>query len=189
MLKEDWAIVLDYLPAGYADSFKKEPIVQALGESYFTLLELIPRPDAQMRSHERIYIGIDKRDKIQFIKGRLLYERLTTSAKNELQSVVEEMVKASEAKYVTFFNKAGAITVRQHSLELLPSIGKKHMWDLINEREKKPFESFQDIRDRIKLMPDPVRVITERIMEELEGKAKYFIFIRPPAPERTDRRY
>lgn len=187
MLKEDWVILLDYLPAGYADSFKKEPIAQALGEGYFTLLELIPRAGVQLRSHQRVYIGADKRDEIQFIKGRLLYDRLTNSAKNELPSVVEQVVKANEAKYVNFFNKAGAITVRQHSLELLPSIGKKHMWDIVNEREKKPFESFQDIRDRIKLMPDPMRVITERILEELQGKSKYFIFIRPPALEREER--
>jgi putative nucleotide binding protein len=57
------------------------------------------------------------------------------------------------------------------------------MWDIINQREKKPFENFKDISTRINLMPDPIRVITERIIEELQGKSKYHLFIRPPRSE------
>jgi putative nucleotide binding protein len=183
MFREDYAIVLDYLPRGYADGFRKEPVAQALGETYFSLLELVPRENTNLLLRERIYIGADKREKIQFIRGRLPYERLTVTGRNELNFIVEELVKRNEAKYIEFFNKAGPISVRQHSLELLPNIGKKHMWDIINQREKKPFENFKDVAARINLMPDPVRVITERIIEELQGESKYHLFIRPPRSE------
>ena len=183
MFREDYAIVLDYLPRGYADSFRKEPVAQALGETYFSLLELVPRENTALQLRERIYIGPDKREKIQFIRGRLPYERLTVTGRSELNFIVEELVKRNEAKYIEFFNKAGPISVRQHSLELLPNIGKKHMWDIINQREKKPFENFKDVAARINLMPDPVRVITERILEELQGESKYHLFIRPPRSE------
>jgi putative nucleotide binding protein len=183
MFREDYAIVLDYLPKGYADSFRKEPVAQALGENYFSLLELVPRENTSLLLRERVYIGADKREKVQFIRGRLLYARLTVTGRNELRAIVEELVKTNEQKYVEFFNKAGPISVRQHSLELLPNIGKKHMWDIINQREKKPFENFKDIAARINLMPDPARVITERILQELEGDSKYHIFIRPPRSE------
>lgn len=182
MFREEYAIILDYLPGGYAGSYKQEPVAQALGESFFSLLELVPRENTTLVSRERVYIGADKREKIQFIKGRLTYDRLTITGRSEISSVVEDLVRKNEAKYVNFFNKAGPVTVRQHTLELLPNIGKKHMWDLINEREKKPFESFKNICDRVNLMPDPARVITERIIEELEGRSKYYLFTRPPAP-------
>jgi putative nucleotide binding protein len=177
MVKEEYVIVLDYLSQGYAASFKKQPVAQAVGEEFFSLLELIPRQPLMLR--ERVYIGPDKREKIQSIRGRMSYENLTMGAKNELPGVISEIVKKNEKKYVEFFNKTGPITMRQHSLELLPNIGKKHMWDIINEREKKPFESFEDISSRVKLMPDPVRVISERILEELKGKAKFNLFVRP----------
>lgn len=183
MFREDYAIVLDYLPRGYADSFRKEPVAQAIGETYFSLLELVPREDMGLQLRERIYIGPDKREKIQFIRGRLDYNKLTVTGRNELSFIVEELIKRNEAKYIEFFNKAGPISVRQHSLELLPNIGKKHMWDIINQREKKPFESFKDVAARINLMPDPVRVIRERIIEELQGQSKYHLFIRPPRSE------
>jgi putative nucleotide binding protein len=188
-MKENFAIVLDYLPRGYATSFKKEPIAQTIGEEHFSLLELVVRDDIKIELREKIYIGPDKRDKVQYIKGRLTFDRLTATARNELKSLLDEIVKADEARYVEFFNKAGPISVRTHSLELLPNIGKKHMMDMLDERDKKPFESFKEITERIKLMPDPHRVIIERIMEELQGDSKYYIFVKAPPREFEGERY
>jgi len=64
-----------------------------------------------------------------------------------------------------------------HALELLPGIGKKSMWHIIDTREKKPFESFSDIQARAGI-PDPVKTIVRRIVEEVTGESKYRLFIR-----------
>jgi putative nucleotide binding protein len=32
-----------------------------------------------------------------------------------------------------------------HSLEILPGHGKKHMWEILDEREIEPFNSFDDL--------------------------------------------
>jgi len=178
-LREEYAFVLDYLPTGYPTSFERKPIIQALGEKYFSLLELVPRQGVKVSLSEKVYIGPEKRDKILFIKGRLAFSKLTGTAKNELRELLEKLVSEREKEFVEFFNKAGPITIRQHSLELLPGIGKKHMQDILEEREKKPFESFKDISERVKLLPDPKKVIVERIMEELEGNTKYYLFVKP----------
>ncbi|MBS3060697.1 MAG: DUF655 domain-containing protein [DPANN group archaeon] len=183
MFKENSAIILDFLPTGYASGFKKEPVAQAIGEDFLTLLELTPKPNVSFSLREKVYIGKDERDKVQFIKGRITFDKLTATARNELEAYVKDRVQEQEAKYVEFFNKAGPITVRQHSLELLPNIGKKHMWDIINARDKKPFESFKDIEQRVALMPDPRKVVIERMMDEFKGGEKYYLFIRPPAPK------
>ena len=63
-----------------------------------------------------------------------------------------------------------------HQLELLPGLGKKHMWEIIEERKDKPFESFDDIKKRVKLMPDPEKAIIKRIISEIQGKEKHKIF-------------
>lgn len=178
-MKENYAIVLEYLPQGYADSFRKEPVIQAVGEEFFSLLELIPKPDQSVTLRERVYVGMDKREKIQSVHGRLAYDSLTNTAKNELEAVVRGIVEKNEAKYLNFFNKAGPISIRMHSLELLPNIGKKHAGDILKEREKKQFESFKEMAGRINLLPDPARVIAERIIEELRGNSKYYLFVRP----------
>jgi putative nucleotide binding protein len=64
-----------------------------------------------------------------------------------------------------------------HALELLPGIGKKSMWQIINAREKKAFSSFKDIESRTSI-GDPVKVIAKRILDELGGGEKYRIFSR-----------
>ena len=70
--------------------------------------------------------------------------------------------------------------IRLHQLELLPGVGKKHMLDILAQREKKPFESFKDLSTRVTLLPDPHKLIVERILEELKGESKYYIMTRPP---------
>jgi putative nucleotide binding protein len=179
--KEEYAIVLDFLQYGYADdtrpSHQKTPIVQALGKTNFTLLELVSKRGVVLQPHDDIYIGDGKRDQIHHIKGRLQFSRLTATARSELPPLIDELVLKSEKQFLEFFNKAQPLTTRMHQLELLPGLGKKHMWEIIKARKEKPFESFEDIRARVKLMPDPKTVVAKRILAELEGKEKHKIFV------------
>ncbi len=190
MPKEDYAIVLDFLPTGYPSAYSNEPIAQAVGTKYFTLLELVARPGVNLLLQQKVYIGPDERKEIMRIKGRLNYSKLTHTAQQELETAIEKIIKEDEQRFISFFNKAGSITIRMHSLELLPGIGKKHMEDILSEREKKPFESFEDLTNRVKLIPDPIRLLKERIIKEIKGEAKYYIFARPPErPEPNRRRF
>ncbi len=191
---EDYAIVLDYLLHGHPEDerpmYKREPIAYALGEEYLTLIELVPKAKIEFKSHERVYIGRDERDKIEYIKRRIGYKELSAAARSELPYAVEEVVSKNEKKFVQFFNEAQAISTRLHRLELLPGIGKKLMWEILEERKKKPFESFGDISVRVKSIPDPKKLISRRIVSELEeeevklGKRKYKLFISPPPMRR-----
>src|SRR3989344_6823258 len=179
--KEEFAIVLDFLPHGYpfdkTPSHKKSPIVQAVGATHFVLLELVPKKEIFLQPYEKIYIGEGKRDKIHHIIGKLAADKLTATAKSELEFVVADIVAQNEAKFVTWFNNAAPLTMRMHQLELLPGLGKKHMWDIIEERKDKPFESFADIKARVKLMPDPEKIVIKRIILELAGLEKHFLFV------------
>ena len=177
---EEYAYVLDYLPAERKIThgrIKYSPIVQAIGASYFTLLELIVKPNVSIALEERVYIGKGYRDKIAHVKGKLSYSELTSTAKSELPHVLEIIVKNKEKYFVNFFNKAGPITPRLHALELLPGVGKKTMWEIIEERKKKPFESFEDISNRVSI-PNVVKLLAKRIENELIGNEKYYLFVR-----------
>lgn len=179
--REEKAVVLDFLQHGYPfdkrPSHKKTAIVQALGVSHFTLLELVPKPGVFLQPYEEVYIGADKRDKIHHISGKLVYSKLTTTASAELKHVVADLVAKNETDFIKFFNKAAPLTTRMHQLELLPGLGKKHMWEIIEERKEKPFESFADLKSRVKLMPEPKTVVIKRVLSELEGNEKYRLFV------------
>ncbi len=191
---EDNAIILDFLPLGYVKegtpSFKRKPIAQAIGTEEFTLLELIPKERVQLDIHERVYIGTGKRDKVARVNSRLMYDKLTATARVELDYVIEEIIKENEAKFIKFFNDAGPISTRLHQLELLPGIGKKHMWDIINAKKEAEFSSFEDIKKRVPMLAEPVKLIAKRVHMELEaagdrkGKMKYILFTRPPKPKK-----
>ncbi|HHH80342.1 MAG TPA: DUF655 domain-containing protein [Thermoplasmatales archaeon] len=184
---EDYVYVLDYLPEGRGDlpPYKRFPAVYGIGENRFTLLELLPKSGATFTIGERIYVGKDtnKRQKIAKIKGRVSYDRLTATAHGEMPYIIEDIVKANEQRFVKFFNEAPAISTRFHSLELLPGLGKKILFEILEERKKKPFESFEDIANRIPFLKHPEKILTKRIELELtDPNQKYHLFTRPPSP-------
>ena len=180
--KEEQAIVLDFLPHGYPfdkrPSHKKTPIIHALGKDHFSLLELVPKKGIFVQPYEEVYVGEGKRDKIHHILGKLPLDRLTETAKSSLEFVVQDLVKKNEAQFVRFFNEAQPLTMRMHQIELLPGVGKKHMWEIIESRKEKPFANFEDIKKRVKLMPDPEKAVIKRVIQEILGKEKHRIFAR-----------
>lgn len=178
MEKEEYAIVLEYLPNGYPLEGKMMPIAQAIGETNLTLLELVPRKGMSFEINEKVYIGEGKRDKVYYILGRLHREKLTESAKNQLQEFIKNYVKENEKKFVEFFNKSGAINKRMHQIELLPGIGKKHMKEILKQRGEKDFESFEDIKHRVQNLPDPEKSIEKRILQELSSIERYNLFTK-----------
>lgn len=179
--REESAIVLDFLPHGYPfdtrPSHKKTPIVQAIGKTRFVLLELVPKKDVFLQPLEEVYIGEGKREKIHHIVGKLPMDKLTSTAKNELEFVIMDLIKKNQEFFINFFNTAQPLTMRMHQLELLPGLGKKHMWEIIREREDKPFASFDDLKKRVKLIPNPEKAILKRIIAELSGTEKHHIFV------------
>lgn len=181
---EEFAYVLENLEYGHPKDtrplYKREPVVQAVGGDFFTLLELIPVPGVPIQPSERIAIGKWGREKIDHVKRRIDYEDLTQNAKDELQIVVEDLVSKNEGRFVFFFNNSGPVTTRMHSLELLPGIGKKAMWQILEERKKGPFSSFEDIQNRTHIA-DPKKIIVKRIFKEMRNEDKYYIFCKPPA--------
>lgn len=178
---EEYAYILDYLPHGHplesTPIFKREPIAQVIGEVYFTLLEVVPKPGVFLVPGERVFIGRGERDKIARVRKRISYNDLTIAARDELPDIIEKIVSKYEHRFVDFFNTSSSITTRLHSLQLLPGIGRKLLWTILDERKKKPFESFEDIRRRTKI-PDPKKLIVKRILMELSGEDKYRLFVK-----------
>ena len=179
--REEVVVVLDYLSHGYPfDSrpmHQKTPIAQAIGKDHFSLLELAPKKGIFLQPFEEVYIGEGKREKIHHIIGKLTMDKLTQTAKMEVEEVIKEIVKKNENRFIGFFNTAGPINTRRHQIELLPGVGKKHMWAILNARKEKPFTSLEDIKQRVELMPDPEKVIIKRIKMELNNEDKHKIFV------------
>jgi putative nucleotide binding protein len=175
--KEEYAIILDYLPYGYPLEGKMRPLAQAIGESGFALLQLIPRKGVPLELKERVYIGEGKRDKIYYILGRLPENKLTENAKFQLEEFIVKMVEEKEKEFIEFFNTAEAINTRVHQIELLPGYGKRHMNEILKTREGKKFSSFEDLKKRIPSLPDPKTAVQKRVFQEITGNERNKIFV------------
>jgi len=178
MVREEFAIILDFLPNGYPLERKMMPIAQAIGEKNLYLLELVPRRGINLEIGEKVYIGEGKRPKIYYILGKLMKEKITEGAKNYLKEFVQKFVQENEKIYVDFFNKSDAVNKRFHQIELLPGMGKKHMKEILKQREQKPFESFNDLKQRVANLPDPEKVIEKRIYQELTNLERFNLFVK-----------
>ncbi|MFH1780064.1 MAG: DUF655 domain-containing protein [Candidatus Micrarchaeota archaeon] len=183
MNREDFALLLDHLPHGKSGEAVKESLAQVVGDVQFTLLEVVVKPDVKFDLFEKVYIGAEERDKVDHIKQRISFDQLTVRAQQELEQAIRLIVVSREKELVAFLNKAGSISVRSHTLEQLPSVGKKHLSALLSEREKTPFESFADVQKRIPHLVSVQELFIQRILAELKGIEKYYLFVKPPRRE------
>lgn len=177
----DRGVVLDYLARGRPEDdrpqYEKQPVAHVLGLSDFRLLEL------EFASDDGVSIGdtldVDPPDeRIASIRD-IDYDDLSSGATSELEYAVEDIVEGDEERFVDFYNDAGPITLRLHQLNLLPGIGKKLRNNILDQRKREPFESFEQLEERVSGFHRPEEVLVERIMEELrEEDLKYRIFVR-----------
>jgi putative nucleotide binding protein len=176
---EEYAYVLDFIRRGRSVVIKgrEGPLVQVLGEERLTLLEILAVEGASFELGERIYIGKEGRTKVLSVLGRLNYEDLTAGAKAELPRVVEQLILSNEKRFVALFNELQPVTPRLHALELIPGIGKTFMFQILEQRSKKPFVSFEDIQKRVGLR-EPAKLVAKRIVEELTGNCRINLIVR-----------
>jgi len=179
---EEYAYILDDLPHGRLGAprtqFHGRPVIQMVGETYFTLLEAVPRQDMQFTVGEKIYVGKKGRTIVEHILGRIAYDELTTAAKEEFQEVIESIIRSDPDRFIEFFNVSQPVTPRMHSMELIPGIGKRLMWQILEQREREPFKSFEDLQNRVNIS-DPVKLLARRVLKELTEEEKYTLFTRP----------
>ena len=189
------AIILDMLPTGAPFTLSQNadgqlrrrgirpvrggyltlPIVFALVKTRFFLVVAIASPDNELSINNEIDIN----DKTTISAwARIDYSDLSSAGKSELEDALEKIIEENDDIFTHFFNKASPITTRLHSLELIPGIGKKHMWEIIEQR-RKPFTSLRDLKERLPLVPDPKRGVKGRILKELQEDKKYNLFVLP----------
>ena len=72
-------------------------------------------------------------------------------------------------------NHARPLTSQMHQLQLIPGIGNKRLWQILEARKKNLFQTFEDFKDRTGIS-DPILVFTNRIINEIKEEEKYLLF-------------
>jgi len=176
---EEYAYVLDFNSRGKSSTVRGREgiIITAIGEDRLTILEVLGIPNSTFEIGEKIYIGKEGRTKVLSVLGKMEYDKISSSAQSELDSVVQKIVTTNESKFVEYLNNAQPLTPRIHALELIPGIGKTYMKNMLEERDKKKFESYQDLQDRVGFK-EPIKHISERIIDEITGESRMNLFVK-----------
>ena len=175
------AVAVDFLPRGSpADDrpqYERSPVAHALGEAEFRLVEIALTDDAGVNIGDRV--AIDPPGEAVKDLRDIEYGELSSAAESEIEHAIDRIVDGNTERFVDFYNDAQPITTRLHVLNLLPGIGKKLRNNVLDERKRKPFESFEDVEERVSGLHSPREVLVERIVEELrEEDLKYRVFAR-----------
>jgi len=176
---EEYAYVLDFDSRGKSSTVRGRDgiIVTAIGEDRLTILEVLGVPNSTFEVGEKIYIGKEGRTKVLSVLGKLDYDKISSSAQSELETTIENIVTVNESKFVDYLNNAQPLTPRIHALELIPGIGKTYMKSMLEERDRKKFESYEDLQERVGFK-EPIKHITERIMDEISGQSRMNLFVK-----------
>lgn len=176
------AVVLDYLAHGRSDDerprYQREPICYAIGEEDFQLYELVfeSAPDISIGDTVPIEPLTELANLVE--RNRISYDDLSSGARSELEYIIEDVIDEQEGRFIEFFNRAQPISLRLHQLNLLPGIGDKLRDSILEERRRQPFQSYQDLEQRVSGLHDPRSILIERIMEELgDDTLKYYLFV------------
>ena len=179
---ESRILVLDYLPdgKGFGQTKQREPTIQGIGTTWFSLLDIVVEKKSGYPPFTELPLPkISEKTPIRQIKRRITVNDLTNTGHNSLEEAVINIINKNEKRFVSFFNKAQPINNRIHSLQLIPGIGKKLMWEILQSRKGMPFVSFSDIEERVKIS-DIRKMILNRIMQELEEDEKHRLFTASP---------
>ncbi|EQD68094.1 protein containing DUF655 [mine drainage metagenome] len=180
---ESYAHLLDYLPNGRQTErgFHREPLALGIGETELKLFELVPGRGRPSRPANGSRCSRSRGPRRRSTTSGAA--SATTSSRSPGAPSFPGRSSGSSGghpeRFLRFFNEAPAVSRRFHLLELLPGIGKKTMQQIVDERKRAPFSSFDEMEQRLHLK-SPELLIVGRIEEELRGVPdKYRLFVAP----------
>ncbi len=173
-------VILDVLLHGHPEedkpSWAKTPITQVLTFPDFVLYEVKVDKNSNIEVQEqKTFEEFINEEKLREVLKKIDYNDLTSTAKALIQPILEKELLTYEEEFINFFNNSTSITPRMHALKLLPGIGQKHMWEILEARERQKFGTFQDIAERTSIS-NPAKLIAQRIIRELQRDVKYYLF-------------
>lgn len=162
---ESWARVLEH------DA--KSGVATAMAEKTLAFCRLKIKSNDVLPINQRIYIGSDrkKRSEVSGILGMAHMDKMSNMAKQDLPSLVQMFVEQHGQYFVDeFYNKAGPMSLKQHSYELLPDVGPVKARNMVKARDQVGrFASMDELNALAKVKG--AELLAQRFVEEMEDKA------------------
>jgi putative nucleotide binding protein len=83
-----------------------------------------------------------------------------------LLDVIKDILTENPKPSLTFYNRAGPVSLKFHAFQLLPGIGVKKAKKMMQSRTSMGWFSFEEVDEACEI--DSLQLISERLVEELE---------------------
>ncbi|EHR75948.1 MAG: DUF655 domain-containing protein [Euryarchaeota archaeon] len=164
LMEETWARVIDH--------DLNDNVIVAISEGKMLLCRLEPKAGIDpLLTTSRVYIGTDaaKRVNVERVLGMTNLGRVANHIKADLPLVVQIFIEENEKHFIdTFFNRAGNMSLKQHSFELLPGVGNKKAMQMVDARGSSGFESLAALNEACNI--DAADLLAKRFHTELEDR-------------------
>lgn len=175
------SVVIDFYPQGKSLSHRRSedynPLAVVVTVDRFEFFDIILIIESKVLVSDNLLLTPTNKKILRV--NQLHFNQLSSSALKKLPVTIKNIVAKFESHYVTFLNQAHPLTTQMHQLQLLPGIGQKRLWSILEARKSKNFTSFSDFTGRTSIS-DPTSLFSNRILLELEGSQKYYLFIKKP---------
>ncbi len=156
---------------GFAQAFNPIAVIVTFNKFQFF--------DAILTKGRKIQVGqlidISQRGADRITLKEIRYNDLSDSAVKILPEMIKEIVNRLESRFINFLNVAQPLTTQMHQLQLLHGIGNKRLWQILEASKKTTFTDFKDFTNRTGISY-PMSLFTNRILQEIKGTEKYFLF-------------
>jgi len=162
---ETWGRVIEH------DTKDNVATVMAERSLVFVRAKIKPEVNMMMPNH-RINIGTDKaaRPEVLHFIGMARLDRMTNMARSDLPLVVQLFIEEHAQHFVdAFYNRAGPLSIKQHSFELLPDVGSVKAKNMVKAREQVGvFASMDELNAQCRI--NGAELLARRFVQELEDK-------------------
>ena len=162
---ESWARLLEHDVKG--------GVATVMAEKSLMFCRLKMKESELIPINQRIYIGKDrsKRTEVLGILGMAHLDKMSNMARQDMPSLVQMFVEEHGQYFVDeFYNKAGPMSLKQHSYELLPDVGPVKARNMVKARDGVGvFASMDELNALAKIKG--AELLAQRFVEEMEDKS------------------
>jgi putative nucleotide binding protein len=159
---EEWARVFEH------DTTSN--VVTAFTEKGMKCCRLKVKATETLPLNHRLYIGTDaaQRQNVTSILGMAHFDKMSNMARSDFPVAMQLFVEEHAQYFVDeFYNKAGPISLKQHSYELLPDIGPVKARNMVKAREQVGVFASMDELNSLATVKG-AELLAQRFVEEIE---------------------
>ena len=142
-------------------------ILYCVGEVDLTLLKVRAQAGCgRLEVGGRLELPTEESEgEVSQILGVARYREMSNFAQSALIDVVKTIIGDLPKKYLSFYNRAGNLSLKFHAFQLLPGVGPSKATQMVKTRTRLGWETMAEVDEACKI--DSTQLIAERLIEEL----------------------